>query len=84
MFESLTVTVKLKVPDALGVPDITPVEGSSDKLVGNAPEDTVHDEYEGVPPAAVRVCEYADVIVTAGKDDVATVGAAFTTIDNDF
>ena len=44
LFASFTVTEKLKVPDALGVPETTPVPLASDNPVGNAPDETVQFE----------------------------------------
>jgi len=52
---SLTFTVKLAGPAALGVPDTVP---PADKLnpAGSVPVATVH-VYGGVPPAAASACE---------------------------
>lgn len=55
--KSVTVTVKLNVPAVDEVPEIRPVPLANERPSGNAPEETVHDENEGVPPVAVRVCE---------------------------
>jgi hypothetical protein len=40
--ESATFTVKLDVPAAVGVPEITPVEGESESPAGNAPVNMLH------------------------------------------
>lgn len=55
--ESVTVTVKVNVLAAEGVPEITPPLVMV-VPVGNAPEVTAK-EYAGVPPCAVMVSEYA-------------------------
>lgn len=81
--ESLTVTEKLYVPATVGVPEIRPVAGASDKLVGNAPDDTVHVEYGLVPPVTANVCAYAAVNVPSDNEAVLTTGAGLTTMDND-
>jgi hypothetical protein len=52
--ESVTVAVKVNVPTAVGVPEITPVELFSVSPAGSAPEVTLHAQ--GVaPPAAIRL-----------------------------
>jgi hypothetical protein len=53
-FASVTVTVKLLVPVAEGVPEITPVLAVSDKPAGKDPE--LIDHVKGdVPPLFARV-----------------------------
>jgi hypothetical protein len=54
---SFTVAVKLKVPAAVGVPEIAPLE-DTDNPDGSAPEETLQ-EYGVVPPDAVSVALYA-------------------------
>jgi hypothetical protein len=56
VLESLTCAVKLKLPVALGVPEIAPVVGLSVKPDGSEPLAKDH-VYDGVPPLAVRVAE---------------------------
>jgi len=51
---SATWIVKLLVPDVVGVPEITPVLGASDRPEGNVPEATDH-VYGVVPPVAANV-----------------------------
>ena len=52
--ESTTVAVKLKVPAAVGVPVIAPVEGASVRPGGRVPAET--DQVNGaVPPSTLRV-----------------------------
>jgi hypothetical protein len=52
--ESVTLTVKVDVPEVVGVPDTTPVEAFKVKPAGNVP--TLRDhEYGPVPPEAARV-----------------------------
>ncbi len=64
--ESVRDTVKLNVPNAEGVPEITPVPAASESPPGNAPLAMAH-LYAVVPPVAVSVVEYAVPIVPAGK-----------------
>jgi hypothetical protein len=69
--ESVTSTVKLNVPAALGVPPRIP------SLVrvrppGSEPAEIVHAYPLPVPPAAVRVDEYDSLIVPAGRDVAVT------------
>jgi hypothetical protein len=52
--ESVTLAVKLKVPAALGVPEICPVEALRLKPVGNDPALTLH-VFGLVPPLAASV-----------------------------
>jgi hypothetical protein len=54
--ESVTVMVKLKVPVAVGVPEMTPLDVLSVVPVGSAPEVTAN-VYGDVPPCAVIVSE---------------------------
>ncbi|KKW18947.1 MAG: hypothetical protein UY62_C0092G0003 [Parcubacteria group bacterium GW2011_GWF2_50_9] len=49
--ESLTCTVKSKVPKALGVPEIKPVELFNDNPVGRFPVLILH-VYGSIPPVA--------------------------------
>jgi hypothetical protein len=80
-FVSVTRTVKLNVPVAVGVPEITPVPLFKERPAGNAP--TVTDQLNGVvPPLAASVWLYAAVSVAPGRLVVVTTGAALTTIDN--
>ena len=59
---SVTVIVKLKVLAAVGVPEITPLDGLSIVPVGRAPEVTAK-VWGDVPPCAVIVSEYATPVV---------------------
>lgn len=71
--ESVALTVKLNVPDAVGVPVIAPLLARV-KPAGSAPALTDH-EYGGVPPVALRFCcGYAVPAVPDGSDVVVTVG----------
>ena len=55
--ESVSVTVKLKVPDDVGVPEITPVEALRPSPGGRGP--ALFDHVYGLfPPVAVSVAEY--------------------------
>ena len=65
--ESTTVTVKLKVPAAVGVPVIAPVEGASVRPGGRVPPET--DQVNGgVPPSTVKMsAEYAVHSVPGGS-----------------
>ena len=40
--ESVTTAVKLNVPLAVGVPEMTPLEGFKDRPAGRLPEEMVH------------------------------------------
>src|SRR5579862_7545892 len=62
---SVAVTVKLKVPAAVGVPESRPL-GASGTPVGVAPEVTAN-VYGGVPPDAVMLWEYAMPKAPAGS-----------------
>ena len=53
---SLTVTVKLEVPFAVGVPEMMPLPAARVNPAGRLPEVTDH-VYPGVPPLACSVCE---------------------------
>ena len=55
---SITCTVKLLVPDPVGVPEIAPVPGASVNPVGKFPE-TSDQVYGGVPAVADNVALYA-------------------------
>jgi hypothetical protein len=53
---SLTVTVKLKLPFAVGVPEMMPLLAARVNPAGRLPE--VTDQlYPGLPPLACSVCE---------------------------
>jgi hypothetical protein len=73
---SVTVTVTLAVPAAVGVPLMLP-PALRFNPAGSAPLLTAQ-VYPPVPPLAVSVCEYADPTVPAGNDVVVivSVGAA--------
>ncbi|MEO7651069.1 MAG: hypothetical protein ABIZ80_11425, partial [Bryobacteraceae bacterium] len=62
---SVTVAVKLKLPAVVGVPVMEPF-APSDNPAGAEPDHV----YGGVPPAAVRVCEYGEPTVPPGKGEV--------------
>jgi len=79
---SAAFTVKLEVPDAVGVPVIAPPE-LKESPVGRLPELSVQVS-EPVPPVAARVWLYATLIVSAGRLDVVILTAALTTIESAF
>ncbi len=83
--ESVTFTVKLNEPDAVGVPEIVPpVESVTPP--GNAPELTFQ-VYGVVPPLAASVVEYAVPTWPEGTElvEIVTgVTAAVTVIVRDF
>ena len=56
LFASVTLTVNEDVPDAVGVPEIAPVEAFSVSPAGSEPLLTLH-EYGVVPPLACSVAE---------------------------
>jgi phosphohistidine swiveling domain-containing protein len=66
-------TVKLDVPTAVGVPEITPVVPARFKPVGNVPLPIVH--VIGVSPVAASVWLYAVPTVPFGNVAVVIVGA---------
>ena len=73
----VAVTVKAAVPNAVGVPPMTPLEAFKVSPAGNEPPVTAH--VIGVLPEALRVCEYAVPDCAAGKGEVVVMdGAAFT------
>jgi hypothetical protein len=51
---SVTITVKLKVPAVVGVPEIIPVDVPSVRPFGRAPA-VIDQVYGSKPPVAVRV-----------------------------
>ena len=57
-FASVTLTVKLLVPVAVGVPEMTPVLGASDKPAGSVPAE-IDQVYGAVAPLAASVAVYA-------------------------
>ena len=69
-----TLTVKLAVPAAVGVPLILPVVSSSVRPSGRAPPIMFH--VMGVVPSAVRVWLYASPTLPFGRLLVVMVGAA--------
>ncbi len=77
---SVTCTVKVAVLAADGVPAIAPAVLSVSPA-GSAPAVTAH-VYPPVPPADVRVCEYAAPTTPPGSADVVTLSPAVTAIDN--
>jgi hypothetical protein len=83
--ESVTFAVKLKEPDAVGVPEIVPL-ADKPRPAGKAPEATLQ-LYGVVPPVAASVVEYAVPTCPAGIEVVVIctgVTAAATVIVKDF
>ncbi|HEY3838649.1 MAG TPA: hypothetical protein VGL72_18855 [Bryobacteraceae bacterium] len=70
---SVTLTVKLDDPVAVGVPEIVPPARLSP--TGRDPAATDH-VYGGDPPVALSVWEYPTPIMPAGNEDVVIVNAA--------
>lgn len=64
--ESFTWIVKLELPAALGVPEITPLLPARLRPPGSEPEATLH-VYGGVPPEAWRFAEYAVLVDPCGR-----------------
>jgi len=83
MFASVTCTVKLESPVAVGVPDISPVGPSRTRPSGRAPETTDH-AYGVLPPVAANDWLYAAPIVPAGKDAVVMIRGLYIEIENIF
>lgn len=81
--ESITCGVKLNVPAAVGVPDITPVEEAKVKPGGSVP---VTLQVKGaVPPLRWRVWLYGVPTVPLGSEVVVMfggIGAALMVIDS--
>jgi hypothetical protein len=71
---SVTLTVKLEDPPAVGVPLITP-PALSVKPPGNEPVEIVH-VFPPLPPVAVSVWEYAVPKVPPGSDPVVIASGA--------
>ena len=69
--ESVTLTAKLKVPAAVGVPARIPPLARV-RPPGNAPEKTVQAYPAPIPPLAVSVAEYETLTVPLGKEDAVT------------
>jgi hypothetical protein len=79
---SVTFTVNVKDPTAVGEPEMAPVAGFSASPAGNAP--TLTDQVKGgAPAAAVIVWAYAAPAVIDGSvGAVVILSPATTTIDN--
>lgn len=80
---SVTLAVKLDVPDVVGVPVIAPVEATMESPAGRLPEEIDHERGE-VPPVEARVWLYVAPTVVAGRLDVVIEGAALTTMESAF
>lgn len=78
---SATLAVKVLVPVAVGVPEMTPAV-LMDKPAGSAPEDMVN-VYGAIPPEAARVVLYATVVTAIGTEVVVidTVPALTTKVN---
>ena len=70
----VAVTVKLDVPTAVGVPDITPVAALSDNPLGNVP--TLIDHVTGPVPIASRVAINNTSNVPFGRPSVMISGGS--------
>jgi hypothetical protein len=71
---SVNLTVKLKRPSLVGVPEITPVAALRESPRGKAPAD-IDQVYGAQPPVTASVCEYARNIRPFGNEVVVIVGA---------
>jgi hypothetical protein len=79
--ESVTLTVKLLVPAAVGVPEIVPFAASVNPA-GNVPLASDH-VYGGVPPEAAKLWVYAAPTVPGASVDVVTLtGVPATVIES--
>ncbi len=78
---SVKVTLKLGVPEAVGVPLMTPVDEARVRPAGSVPLLTAQ-VYGDVPPLATRVWEYATPTSPPGREVVVMVGPAMTLMDN--
>jgi hypothetical protein len=80
--ESFTITVKVDVPFARGVPLITPFAAFSERPAGNEP--TLIDQVYGAkPPVSATAAEYATPFWAVGSD-VVLIDIADTTIESAF
>jgi hypothetical protein len=70
---SVTLTVKLADPAAVGLPEIVP-PGDIFSPAGSDPL-TIDQEYGGEPPDAASACEYPIRTVPTGSDDVVITSA---------
>jgi hypothetical protein len=79
---SVTVAVKVALPAAEGVPEMTPPV-LSDSPWGSDPEVTLQ-EYVPAPPAAESVCEYGVPTVAPAREEVVTFncGAAIVMLSD--
>jgi hypothetical protein len=87
-WESVTLTVKLDVPVAEGVPEIVPVELPRDNPAGSEP--LITDQLYGVmPPVAARVWLYAApstpfgtlvVVITRSAGGLITIESAWSSV----
>jgi hypothetical protein len=66
-YESHAVTSTEMDAAAAGVPAITPVDALIERVAGRPVADHV---YEGIPPAAAKFAEYADVATPPGREEV--------------
>ena len=65
---SVTLTLKVKVPDWVGVPERVPEE-ERERPEGSVP-DAIDHVYGGVPPVASNMYEYDWFCVPSGRGDV--------------
>src|SRR5271165_919618 len=78
---SLTFTVKLAVPRAVGLPEIAPVTGFRLSPAGSEPC-VIDQVLGGIPPDAASFTEYETSAVAAASEVVVTVsGSTVTVID---
>lgn len=83
--ESTTLSVKLYVPDWVGVPEMVPVVAANVSPAGNLPDGIDHVN-AGVPPVVATVSAYATPTVPLLNEDVVIVrvaGAIVTVYDWD-
>lgn len=76
--ESVTSTVKSVVPALVGVPEITPVLGSSVSPTGSSVPAITLQEKGAVPPLNCRVALYTLVTFPSGNEVVVITGDGFT------
>jgi hypothetical protein len=77
---SFTCAVKLYTPATSDVPLISPVERFKLMLGGGDPPTTVQVPYGAVPPAALRVVEYAVPAVAFGRGEEVEIDNTFVTV----
>jgi hypothetical protein len=80
-FPSVAFTVKVTVPVAVGLPDMTPVVGSRDNPAGRRLPVASDQVYGVFPPAAVTVWLYAAFTMPKERDCVVMPSGSYTVME---